>query len=116
MLSMSDLVGQQWGKYRLTRLLGQGGFAQVYLGQHLRLNMFAAIRILHTHLSEQGTEGFQCEAQTIAELIHPHIVRVLDFDVQEGVPFLVLDLGIGSLGGVLGRKQARKQDLHGSDA
>ncbi len=35
---MSDLVGQQWGKYRLTRLLGQGGFAQVYLGQHLRLN------------------------------------------------------------------------------
>ncbi len=53
--------------------------------------MFAAIKILHTHLSEQGTEDFQREAQTIAELIHPHIVRVLDFDVQEGVPFLVLD-------------------------
>jgi eukaryotic-like serine/threonine-protein kinase len=88
---MSDLVGQQWGKYRLIRLLGQGGFAQVYLGQHLRLNMFAAIKIVHTHLSEQGTEAFQREAQTIAELIHPHIVRVLDFDVQKGVPFLVLD-------------------------
>ncbi len=88
---MSDLVGQQWGKYRLTRLLGQGGFAQVYLGQHLRLNMFAAIKILHTHLSEEGSGDFQREAQVIAELVHPHIVRVLDFDVQEGVPFLVLD-------------------------
>jgi serine/threonine protein kinase len=88
---MSDLVGQQWGNYRLTRLLGQGGFAEVYLGQHIWLNMFAAIKILHTHLSEEGIEGFQHEAQVIAELVHPHIVRVLDFDVKEGVPFLVLD-------------------------
>src|SRR5581483_9291903 len=88
---MSDRVGQQWGNYRLTRLLGQGGFAEVYQGQHLRLNMFAAIKILHTHLSEEGTEAFQREAQVIAELIHPHIVRVLDFDVREGIPFLVLD-------------------------
>ncbi len=91
MLSMSDRVGQHWGNYRLTRLLGQGGFAEVYLGEHLRLNMFAAIKILHTHLSEKGAGDFQREAQVIAELVHPHIVRVLDFDVKEGIPFLVLD-------------------------
>jgi serine/threonine protein kinase len=88
---MSDLIGQQWGNYRLTRLLGQGGFAEVYQGQHIRLNMFAAIKILHTQLTEEGTGDFQREAQVIAELVHPHIVRVLDFDVKEGVPFLVLD-------------------------
>ena len=54
---MSDLVGQQWGNYRLMRLLGQGGFAQVDLGKHLRLNMFAAIKILHTQLSELGVQS-----------------------------------------------------------
>jgi serine/threonine protein kinase len=88
---MSDLIGQQWGNYRLIHLLGQGGFAEVYQGEHLRLKMFAAIKILHTHLSEEGIEAFQREAQVIAELVHPHIVRLLDFDVKEGIPFLVLD-------------------------
>lgn len=88
---MSDMLGQQWGNYRLTRLLGQGGFAEVYQGEHIHLKMFAAIKILHTFLSKEGTEAFQHEAQVIAELIHPNIIRVLDFDVKNGTPFLVLD-------------------------
>ena len=35
---MADRTGQQFGNYRLVRLLGQGGYAEVYMGQHLRLN------------------------------------------------------------------------------
>ena len=46
---MSDRIGQQLGNYRLTQLLGQGGFADVYLGEHLYLNTKAAI--LHLHRS-----------------------------------------------------------------
>ncbi len=34
---MPDLTGQQFGNYRLVRLLGTGGFASVYLGQHVRI-------------------------------------------------------------------------------
>src|SRR6266704_3341164 len=89
--SMTDHVGQQFGNYRLISLLGQGGYAEVYLGQHVRFKQQAAIKVLHAHLSEQETEHFQQEAETIATLAHPGIIRVLDFDVQDGIPFLVID-------------------------
>jgi serine/threonine protein kinase len=89
---MRDLIGQQLGNYRLVKLLGRGGFAEVYLGQHVRLSkQTAAIKVLHAHLSEEQVKGFEQEAQTIAALIHPHIVRILDFDVTNGLPFLVMD-------------------------
>ncbi len=88
---MTDRVGQQFGNYRLVVLLGQGGYAEVYLGRHIRLELQAAIKVLHTHLTEQEAAHFQQEAQTIAKLTHPSIVRVFDFDVQDGVPFLVMD-------------------------
>ncbi|HET8841666.1 MAG TPA: serine/threonine-protein kinase, partial [Ktedonobacteraceae bacterium] len=88
---MADLIGQRFGNYRLTALLGKGGFAEVYLGEHTRLGMQAAVKILHTQLTGDEIDAFQEEARTIAELIHPHIIRVLDFDIQSGTPFLVLD-------------------------
>src|SRR5438445_11225820 len=88
---MADRLGQQFGNYRLVSLLGQGGYAEVYLGQHVRLNQQAAIKVLHAHLTDQEAEHFQQEAQTIATLVHPGIVRVFDYDVQDGVPFLVID-------------------------
>ncbi len=88
---MADRLGQQFGNYRLVSLLGQGGYAEVYLGQHVRLDLQAAIKVLHTHLTDSEAEHFQQEAQTIARLSHPSIIRVFDFDVQDGTPFLVMD-------------------------
>src|SRR5436309_604055 len=92
---MSDRVGQQLGNYRLVRLLGRGGFAEVYLGEHTRLNTQAAIKVLHTQLSDDDVNGFLSEARTIASLEHPHIVRVFDFDVKDGTPFLVMNYAPG---------------------
>ncbi len=88
---MVDRVGQQVGNYRLIRLLGQGGFADVYLGEHVYLKNHAAIKVLHTQLFEKDAAAFLKEAQTLARLSHPHIVRVLDFAVQDGTPFLVME-------------------------
>ncbi len=91
---MTDRVGQQLGNYRLLRLLGSGGFADVYLGEHAYLNKPAALKVLHLRLDEQDTAQFLREAQTLAGLDHPHIVRVLDFAVQDGLPFLVMDYAV----------------------
>ena len=88
---MDDRVGQRLGNYRVMRLIGQGGFGDVYLGEHIHLNTQAAIKVLQTRLVGNNLEQFRVEAQTIARLIHPHIVRILDFGVEEGVPFLVMD-------------------------
>ena len=93
---MADRVGQRLGNYRLTRLLGKVGFAEVYLGEHLRLGTQAAVKVLYTRLaSPDEAAGFFLEAQTIAHLKHPNIVRVLDFDVQDDTPFLVMDYAVG---------------------
>src|SRR6266700_722682 len=88
---MTDRVGQQLGNYRLLRLLGHGGFADVYLGEHLYLRTPAAIKVLRTQLASNDLEHFLNEARTIANLVHPSIVRVLDFGVENNIPFLVME-------------------------
>src|SRR5438876_467442 len=88
---MTGRVGQQLGHYRLVALLGRGGFAEVYLGEHIYLDTSAAIKVLHTQLDSDEVESFRAEARTIARLVHPHIVRVLDYGVEGKTPFLVMD-------------------------
>src|SRR5579863_4874058 len=88
---MVDRVGQQLGNYRLLRLLGQGGQASVYLGEHIYLKSQAAVKVLGIALSEEEQIAFFQEAQALARLNHPHIVRVLDFALQDGLPFLVME-------------------------
>jgi len=79
------------GNYRLLCLLGRGGFADVYLGEHIYLKTQAAIKVLQMRLGNDDLESFLSEARTVARLVHPHIVRVLDFGVEGSTPFLVMD-------------------------
>jgi eukaryotic-like serine/threonine-protein kinase len=83
--------GQQLGNYRLTQLLGRGNFADVYRGQHVHLNTQAAIKVLHGQLTDNDLANFINEARFIAHLRHPHIVRILDFGVEDSTPFLVME-------------------------
>jgi serine/threonine protein kinase len=84
-------VGQRLGNYQLIRLLGEGGFGKVYLGEHIHLGSQAAIKVLNSQLSSREIGPFLSEARTLVRLIHPHIVRILDFGIEDKTPFLVMD-------------------------
>jgi eukaryotic-like serine/threonine-protein kinase len=94
-MKMPDRTGQQLGNYRLVRLLGRGGFAEVYLGEHRYLKSYAALKVLRTSLKDEDVERFLSEAQTLVRLTHPNIVRVLEFAVDRGTPVLIMDYAPG---------------------
>lgn len=79
----------------MVRCLGRGGFADVYLGQHIHLNTQVAIKVRRAQLSAQQIEQFRVEACTVARLEHPYIVRVLDFGITETFPFLIMSYAPG---------------------
>ena len=90
---MSDLSGQTLGKYQLIERLGRGGMADVYKGYQPGLDRYVAVKVLHPHLSEDPgfITRFKREARSVAELRHPHIVQVFDFDVQGESYYMVME-------------------------
>src|SRR5437899_9825898 len=64
-LEMNERVGQQLGNYRLTGLLGRGGFADVYLGEHIYLRTQAAIKVLSAEMATNEMEIFLTEARNL---------------------------------------------------
>src|SRR6202045_1259033 len=91
---MADRIGQQLGNYRLIRLIGQGGFAEVYLGEHIHLGTQAAIKVLYTQLISDDVDQFRTEARLLASLRHPRIVHILDFGLYGQTPYLVMDYAL----------------------
>jgi serine/threonine protein kinase len=86
------LLNHQLGSYRLIEVLGKGSFAQVYRGQHIHLDTFAAIKVLHAQLGEQEKQDFQKEALLLTKLKHEHIIHFMDFGFISGRPYLITDL------------------------
>jgi serine/threonine protein kinase len=87
-----DLLGQKFGEYRLLRWLGGGGCGEVYLGESVRDQTLAAVKVLHARLTESGElKTFINEARAI-RLKHPNIVPLLDFGIgTNDIPFLIME-------------------------
>jgi serine/threonine protein kinase len=95
------LHGGQWigelfgGRYRLNRLLGQGGMGSVYEATLEDLpNLHVAVKVLHSDLAERPDliARFRREAEMVAAIDHPNIVHMMDFHEAEGEPvFLVME-------------------------
>ncbi|MBO0778074.1 MAG: serine/threonine protein kinase [Ktedonobacteraceae bacterium] len=92
MSDIESLVGKRLGNYTLTKLLGKGGFAAVYLAVHRHLETQAAIKVLHTRLSENEQQNFLAEARIVARMKHPHIIHILEFGLEDNeIPYLVMN-------------------------
>jgi len=90
---MEPTKGSNLGNYRLISPLGAGGFADVYLGEHIYLETRAAIKVLHVSFepASEVLDRFLTEARTIAQLRHPNIVGILEFGVEHDLPYLVME-------------------------
>jgi serine/threonine-protein kinase len=97
------------GKYRLVRLVGDGGMGSVYEGLHLVLGTRVAIKVLHPDLARRSglVERFLQEARVSAQIRSPHVVQVTDVDrTPDGHAYLVMELLEGEpLSAVLERQR-----------
>src|SRR5262245_47168313 len=68
------------GRYRVERLLGEGGFGRVFLARDEQLQRWVAVKVPHRRLvaTSQDADAYLTEARTAAGLDHPHIVPVFD--------------------------------------
>lgn len=80
------------GRYRIERVLGQGGFGLVYLAHDEQLNRLVAIKVPHARLisKPEDAEPYLAEARTVAGLDHPGIVPVHDVGCTQECPCYIV--------------------------
>jgi serine/threonine-protein kinase len=82
-----------FSSYQNLELIGKGGMAEVYRAEHPTRNRQVAIKVLLSSLAtdEQYRKRFLREANTLAGLEHPHIVRIYDFGVENDLYYMVME-------------------------
>jgi serine/threonine-protein kinase len=87
------IFSQQFGPYRIRKLLGEGGMGVVYLGEREDLGSVAAIKLLRdAWMSPARRERFTAEQRTLAQLSHPSIARLYDADtLEDGTPWFAME-------------------------
>ncbi|MBN2386694.1 MAG: serine/threonine protein kinase [Anaerolineales bacterium] len=93
-MAPASLEGQTIGKYRILEPLGRGGMAQVYKAYHPQLDRYVAVKVLRSDLVEEVEflARFRREARSVAALRQANIVQVYDFDVQDEMYYMVMEL------------------------
>src|SRR5919206_4834026 len=96
------------GKYRILRLLGEGGMGAVYEGENTRIHRKVAIKVLHAAVAAKAdvVQRFEREAQAAGRIGSEHIVEVLDLgNLPDGDRFMVMEFMDGD--SLSGRIQSR---------
>jgi serine/threonine protein kinase len=86
--AQDSLIGT---RYQIKGLLGKGGCGRVDLAIDKRLGRLVAVKRLGRCQSKESFVRFQREAQALARISHPHIVKVLDWSCEAGEPYLVME-------------------------
>jgi serine/threonine-protein kinase len=81
------------GKYKIVRLLGEGGMGVVYEATHTLIGRRLAVKVLHPEVSQMPelVERFYNEARTAAAVGHEHIIEITDMGTHKGSPFIVME-------------------------
>ncbi|MFI5300290.1 MAG: serine/threonine-protein kinase, partial [Polyangiales bacterium] len=90
-------AGAPMGPYELVRVIGSGGMGIVYEARHRALGRRVAVKVLHARVEtaasgEIASARFLREGRAAAQVRHPNVVDVFDFGVQDGVPYLAMEL------------------------
>ena len=82
------------GRYRLLSKLGQGGMGSVWRAEHVALRTIAAVKLIDPSIAEsaEARARFEREAQAAASLRSAHVVQILDYGVDDGLPYIVMEL------------------------
>lgn len=89
LLQKGDLVA---GRYRVERVIGNGGMGQVVAARHIELGNLFAIKVLRPNDDQQALVRFMREAQAIARIQNEHVVRVHDVgETERGMPYIVME-------------------------
>jgi serine/threonine-protein kinase len=88
------MIGRTLSHYRIVEKIGAGGMGEVYRARDQHLGRDVALKVLPagTLSDEHARKRFRKEAQALSKLNHPNIATVHDFDTQNGVDFLVMEL------------------------
>jgi len=87
-------TGQPFGNYRIVRLLGEGGFGEVYLAENPLIERRAAVKVLHAALAQDAelVRRFLNEARAASAIRHRNIIEVFDAGVTpEGAPYILME-------------------------
>src|SRR5437667_5360569 len=92
-----SFIGKEVGNYRITAEINSGAYGSVYKAEHVHLKgRIVAIKFLHTYMgSAKERDQFVQEAQFLATLEHPQILRLIDFGFREGQPYLIAAYAAG---------------------
>jgi len=97
------------GRYRVERVLGEGGMARVDLARDVELDRLVAVKVLADHLADDPElrARFVREGRLAARLSHPHVVGVLNAGEEDGRPYIVMEyVDGGTLADVIRRDGA----------
>jgi serine/threonine protein kinase len=93
-----SMLGKVIHQYRVLEKINDGAFGTVFLGEHLNLKgIVVAVKVLHTIYlnSQEQCDAFLQEANLLAMLNHPHILKVLDSGMYQGRPYIISDFARG---------------------